>query len=129
MANNDDKTAKGLLIGFLAGTVVGAVIALLYAPKPGKELRADIKQKASDLKQDAEEYLKIAKQKAVDLIKEGKRQSEILITDAKKKAETIIEDADKLISGVKDRTGEEGKKIKDAFHAGVDAYKKDREKS
>jgi len=129
MANDENKTAKGLLIGFLAGTVVGAVIALLYAPKPGKELRADIKQKASDLKEDAEEYLKIAKQKAVSIIKEGKRQSEVLLTDAKKKAETIIQDADKIFSDVKERTTEEGRKIKDAFQAGVDAYKKDRENS
>ena len=58
MATENNKTAKGFLVGFLAGSVVGAIIALLYAPKPGKELRADIKQKATDIKQDAEEYIK-----------------------------------------------------------------------
>ena len=30
---------KGLFVGFIAGGVVGAVLALLYAPKSGSELR------------------------------------------------------------------------------------------
>ena len=30
---------KGLVIGLLAGSAIGAVLALLYAPKSGKELR------------------------------------------------------------------------------------------
>jgi len=33
---------KDFLIGTLVGGVVGAATALLFAPKPGKELRADI---------------------------------------------------------------------------------------
>jgi gas vesicle protein len=119
MATDGNKTAKGLLIGFIAGSVVGAIIALLYAPKPGKELRADIKN-------DAEEYLKIAKQKAVEIIHEGKRQSETLITEAKNKAATILADAEKLITNVRDKTSEEGKKLKEAVQAGVEAYKKEK---
>lgn len=126
MSTEDNKTAKGLLIGFLAGSVVGAIVALLYAPKPGKELRADIKQKAGDIKHDAEEYLKIAKQKAVEIIHEGKRQSETLIADAKNKAATILADAEKLITNVRDKTSEEGKKMKEAVQAGVEAYKKEK---
>ena len=39
---SSDKS-KGLLFGFLAGGVIGAVLALLYAPKSGKELRKDIR--------------------------------------------------------------------------------------
>ena len=35
--------AKGLMMGFLAGGIVGAVVALLYAPKAGRELRNDIR--------------------------------------------------------------------------------------
>ena len=41
--SQDNNLAKGFLIGFLAGGAVGAVVALLTAPKSGKELRADIK--------------------------------------------------------------------------------------
>jgi len=37
-------------IGMLAGAVVGGAVALLFAPKSGKETRAVIKEKASDIK-------------------------------------------------------------------------------
>ena len=43
--NND--YAIGLGIGLLTGAVIGGVIALLYAPKTGKETRQLIKDKAS----------------------------------------------------------------------------------
>ncbi|WP_282936781.1 YtxH domain-containing protein [Paenibacillus sp. RC67] len=37
-----DKKGKDLLIGAVVGTVLGAVTALLLAPKSGRELRADL---------------------------------------------------------------------------------------
>ncbi|OXM84413.1 YtxH domain-containing protein [Paenibacillus rigui] len=37
-----EKKGKDLLIGAVVGTVLGAVTALLFAPKSGRELRADI---------------------------------------------------------------------------------------
>ena len=33
---------KGLLVGFFAGGALGATLALLFAPKSGKEFRRDI---------------------------------------------------------------------------------------
>ena len=36
-------------IGVLAGAVVGGVVALLFAPKSGKDTRAFIKEKAGDI--------------------------------------------------------------------------------
>lgn len=40
-------------IGAIIGTAAGLIAGLLTAPKSGKETRADIKQKATDLKEDA----------------------------------------------------------------------------
>ena len=64
---------KGLLIGFLTGAAVGSIIALLFAPKSGKELREDIKNKSQDFMEDAENYVANAKDKASQLINEGKK--------------------------------------------------------
>jgi gas vesicle protein len=36
-------------VGVLVGAVTGGVIALLYAPKSGRELRRDIKGKAKEV--------------------------------------------------------------------------------
>lgn len=42
------KNERSVLVPFLVGGLVGAGIALLAAPKPGKDLRKDIKDIASD---------------------------------------------------------------------------------
>ena len=45
---NKDQ-AVGFGIGLLTGAVIGGVIALLYAPKTGKETRQLIKDKAVEV--------------------------------------------------------------------------------
>lgn len=97
MADQEDSKSS-FLVGFLAGSVVGAIIALLYAPKPGKELRADIKTKANEAIDSSEEYIVAARNKAVDIINEGKKKSEGLITEAKKRAESLLGDAEKILT-------------------------------
>ena len=125
----DNGMSKGLLIGLLTGGVLGAVIALLYAPKPGKELRADIKNKAGEMIDDAEEYINVAKSKAVDIINEGKKRSENLITEAKKRAESLLGDAEKILSDAKGRVGAEESKLKSAVRAGAEAFRGEKNKS
>ncbi|MCX6161441.1 MAG: YtxH domain-containing protein [Ignavibacteriae bacterium] len=135
----ENKMAKGLMIGFLAGGIVGSVIALLYAPKSGKELRSDIKLKKDEFIDDSTEYMKIAKSKAADLINDGKHKSEQLIKDARERAGTLLDDANSLLSDAKAKAGEkfgiakekinvESERIKDAFKAGIDAYKDEKTK-
>ena len=82
---DDSGIGKGLLVGFLTGSIVGAVIGLLYAPKSGKELRVDLKDRTDDYLNDAEEYIEKAKTKANQMINDGKSKSEKLIADAKVK--------------------------------------------
>jgi gas vesicle protein len=48
MKMNKDH-AIGFGIGLLAGAVIGGVIALLYAPKTGKETRQLIKDKTTEV--------------------------------------------------------------------------------
>jgi gas vesicle protein len=103
MAQEQDGMAKGLIVGFIAGSIVGAAIALLYAPKPGKELRADIKEKAGDLIDDAQVFIDKARSKASDIINDGKRKAETLVDDARRQADSILGDADRIISGAKSK--------------------------
>jgi gas vesicle protein len=126
MADEKNSMAKGLIIGFIAGSVLGAIAALLYAPKSGKELRSDLKKKASDLAEDAGEYMKAARAKTTELINQGKNRSDQLISEAKEKAEHIMEDADKVLTGIRERAGSESGKVKAAFRAGMDAYKNEK---
>lgn len=49
--NRDTNT--GLFSGLLIGAVVGAAVALLYAPQPGTETRRMVKEKALEVKEKA----------------------------------------------------------------------------
>ncbi len=49
--NNHDSTSWGsLLAGMVVGAAIGTAVGLLYAPKPGVELRADINARLEELK-------------------------------------------------------------------------------
>jgi gas vesicle protein len=49
------------LIGFGAGAIVGATLALLYAPQSGRETRDAIKEKLGETTERAGEYYSSAK--------------------------------------------------------------------
>ncbi|MDH7514874.1 MAG: YtxH domain-containing protein [Bacteroidota bacterium] len=125
----EDRLAKGLLIGFFSGAIVGGVLALLYAPKSGKELRQDLKKKSEEITQDVEEYIKEAQTKARTLINEGKEKSAALISDAKEKAEHLLRDAEQVLTEAKKRVVEESSRLKSSMKAGIDAFKEERGKT
>ena len=55
----------GILITLLSGLFVGFIVGILFAPKPGKEIRKDIKDKS-------EEFVKRSKEGATDTIDKTK---------------------------------------------------------
>ena len=60
---DDGRVGSGLFVGFIAGSIIGSLIGLLYAPKPGKELRGEILDMSNDYLEDTEAYIKNAKVK------------------------------------------------------------------
>ena len=125
-------TLRGFIAGLFAGGVIGASLALLYAPKSGKEFRADLKEKADHLIEDADEYLQAAQAKAGQIVSEAKKRSEQLLVGAKQKADTLLVDAEKVISDAKEKAGpvlKEGARISGAVKAGVDTYKEERRRT
>jgi len=61
-----------MLIAGLIGAVIGASIGLLLAPKPGVELRSDIREKAGT----AAEKTHVVQAKAKDLVEAAKHKIE-----------------------------------------------------
>lgn len=70
---NDDRccsSSGGILLAFLAGGLVGAGLALLYAPVSGREARERIGGLAGDLRKKSEEWTGEVKQKVEGFIDE-----------------------------------------------------------
>ena len=104
-ADNNDGMAKALIVGFIADSVVGAVLALLYAPKSGKELRRDIKDKTGEIMEKGEEYIAKARTKASEIVNEAKKKSDTLISDARKQASGLMGDAERILSDARSKQG------------------------
>ncbi len=104
---DDTKTIAG---AFLLGGLIGAGIALLYAPKAGRETRRDISKAARRVKRDAlelvedtiesvDEFAGIVKDMASDIIDRGVELSE----GAKKEVVKSLEYGQKIIEKQKKR--------------------------
>jgi len=122
------------LKGVFIGSAIGAALALLFAPKSGNELRADIRRKSRELYDETEEKVGEWKAEAAEVIEHGKRQAEALRTQAEAKISETRAKAEQLMSegrakardlveqGVKTVEREKGR-IKSAFDAGTKAYR------
>ena len=79
------KPGNSFLTGLLAGAAIGGIIALLYAPKSGKETRDQIKNKFEELEEELETLKSKASEKSGEIrddiaakLAELKREIEIL---------------------------------------------------
>jgi len=84
-----DKKESSMFIPFLVGGLVGAGVALLLAPKSGKELRKDIRDMATDTR----ELIASSIDKSKDLY-EGSKTAVKTAIDAGKTA--YIEERDRI---------------------------------
>jgi gas vesicle protein len=55
---------KGLVKGFLIGGVLGATAGILFAPKAGKELRSEIKERGEKTLKDTKQFYSDTKERA-----------------------------------------------------------------
>ncbi len=67
----ENKNASSFLTGLILGAVVGLAIGFLYAPRPGKETRELLKEKAVVAKEKATEFARKVKQTANEAAKKA----------------------------------------------------------
>ena len=93
----EDASPGTKLTYLLIGGGIGAVIALLFAPKSGQELRGDIadatrkgvekgKETAAQLQERAGEYYEVGRERATELYQTGREKAEELREKAKSAA-------------------------------------------
>lgn len=86
MSEERGVCAGTVLVSFVAGAAIGAVAALLYAPKSGQEMRESIADLTEDAVGRIKEYAKDAQEKIKSAVEDGK--------------ETIIEKKSILASAI-----------------------------
>ena len=109
MTENDNKVAAGALM-LVAGGIIGAGIALLYAPQSGRKTRKDISRYAKKVKIKAEDVVEDFSESITDMVDAvGEKASDILdkgkdlAYDAKKDLLKAIEEGQARLEKQKTR--------------------------
>ena len=97
--HDDGYNTSSVLLSFLLGGLVGAGVALLFAPSSGNETRRRIRELADDAIDMADDYVEQVKSKVTSSVEKGK---------------DFYEEKKSVISS--------------AFEAGKEAYEKEKEK-
>lgn len=137
MSNQNDANnnlTKGFLLGAIVGGAVGAITALLLAPKSGAELRKDIAETSQDIYGKASDYFQIVEEKVgkavANTVNEGKAKAQGIIESAKRQAENILENAENVLKDARSKASTSKEifedridNLKNAAKAGADAFK------
>src|SRR5258706_16334522 len=69
---NEGGSGSSFVMGLLTGTVLGAGLGMLFAPKPGSELRNQISEQAGNIANTASEGYRRASETAGDWAEKGR---------------------------------------------------------
>lgn len=75
------KGTKGWILGAAIGTIVGSVTALLFAPKPGRELRKDIAEGARQVGEKTQEVAEKVSEQSSQLASKVKETAGGLVNE------------------------------------------------
>lgn len=81
---SEHSDGKSFVVGMLMGAIVGLAVGFLYAPKPGYETRAMLKEKATHAKDEASHIIETAREKAKTIISHAHNEAAEIKADAEK---------------------------------------------
>jgi gas vesicle protein len=106
MSDDRDAAASSVILSFLLGGVAGAALALLYAPRSGRETR---------------EYLG-------GKLREGAERGRELRDQAVEKGRSFLDDASGFVDRQRDAMDDRKERFTAAVEAGRQAYREERNK-
>jgi gas vesicle protein len=88
----------------LIGSILGVLAGIFFAPKSGKELRSELKEKGSEVLKDAKEIYEESRAKAKAILEdtrlraeELKKEAERHLAEARQKAKEILARGEKVV--------------------------------
>ena len=118
--NNGGMNGKDFVIGTLIGGIIGASVALLYAPKAGKDLRQDINTGADQVRERASEWKNTAYDTGNELYERAQESSKNLGEKIKQKKDDIQERVEYLRSENKEQGQEIAEDVAEAIEEAAD---------
>ena len=133
MGNDSDDNISTRLTYLLIGGGIGAVIALLFAPKSGQELRGDIadvtrkgidksRETAQQLGDRAGEYYEQGRERASELYSQASERASGLYSQAAEKVGEVAQTA-------RDSASRQTSTVAAAIDAGKKAYQEEKRKT
>jgi gas vesicle protein len=110
MSDERETSLATVVVSFLAGAAIGSGLALLFAPKTGREVREQIK----DLTEDAVDTIK-------DYAKEAQEKVKVYARDAQEKVKATYESGKEVVMEKKSIIGS-------AIDAGKEAMEKEKQR-
>ena len=111
-------SSKNSIGAFLIGGLVGAAVALLYAPKAGDETRQTLRESSRMVKDKAMSFLNEAQARVETFTEESKRRlgrlrdvGEETLHDQKQSLKSGVQQAKKVVAG-----GEEDSSYEEGLH-------------
>lgn len=133
MAENDGSGAAEKLTFLLIGAGIGATLALLFAPKSGRELRGDIADYTKRGVDAAGEQARILGDRASELYgTTASRAADVYGTAAGKVSGAYGSAREKVVAGagtVSEVAGRQKEQIAAAIEAGKQAYREEKRKA
>lgn len=106
MSDDRNSGASGIILSFLMGGLTGAALAILFAPRSGKETRELLGEK----------------------IREGQEKGRDLRERAATKGRELLEDATDYVERAKEGVDKRKDRLSAAVEAGRQAYRDEKEK-
>lgn len=113
-ACSEDHVARDLLIGSIAGGVLGALAGLLLAPKAGSELRQDIVDAYEDMSERAQDLAYQAKKQGKGAMKNVRSQANDWVDLAKQVVDYLSDEIEETTEEVVAEGRRQGSRIQDA---------------
>ncbi len=134
--NEREANATTRFTYLLGGIGIGAILALLFAPKSGQELRGDIadvtrkgvekgKETAALVGEKAGDYYEVSREKAAELYQTAQEKA----GELKEKAGELVDKAGNLTEKAKDAASETTNPFSAAIEAGKEAYQDEKRRT
>ncbi len=124
---SDNRTLE-FVKGVLIGGALGAIAALLYAPKSGRETREDLSGRMEDMYSKAREEYDTSLERARKSYDNTISRLKELENSAKVKAEEVEEIVGDVVEKGKERVDHSRGRLKDALDAAKNAFKEEKNK-